>query len=106
MSVTKEYKDYIMDKLQCLNNSISSRPMMGGYLFYYNNILFGGIYENDNFLIKKTDSNKVYALKEELPYKGAKMMYLIENLEDSEMLKNIIIDTCKDLKPKNVKKNK
>lgn len=86
-----------MEKLECLNN-IRSIPMMGGYLFYYNDVLFGGIYSNDNFLIKKTISNEKYNLKEELPYKGAKMMYLIEDLEDEENIKNIIIDTCNELK--------
>ena len=80
MSTTKEYKNYVLEKLECLD-SIFCRPMMGGYLFYYRDILFGGIYENDNFLIKKTSSNEKYHLMEEL-------------------LRNIIIDTCKDLKPK------
>ena len=51
MSTTKEYKNYVLEKLECLD-SIFCRPMMGGYLFYYRDILFGGIYENDNFLIK------------------------------------------------------
>ena len=100
MTTTKEYKDYILEKLECLDN-IFHRPMMGGNLFYYNGILFGGIYENDNFLIKETMSNKKYNLKEVLPYKGAKLMYLIEDLEDTDLLRNIIIDTCKDLKSKN-----
>ncbi len=98
MAITKEYKNYVLEKLECLD-SIFCRPMMGGYLFYYRDILFGGIYENENFLIKKTVSNEKYQLPEELPYQGAKMMYLIEDLEDSELLRNIILDTCKDLKP-------
>ncbi len=99
MTTTKEYKNYILEKLECLD-SIFCRPMMGGYLFYYQDILFGGIYEDDHFLIKKTDSNEKYHLKEALPYQGAKMMYLMEDLEDSERVKSIILDTCRDLKPK------
>ncbi len=94
----KEYKDYILERLDGLN--IFARAMMGGYLFYYDNTLFGGIYENNNFLIKETKSNEKYGLKEELPYKGGKMMYLIEDLEDMDTLKNIIIDTCADLPKK------
>lgn len=99
MAITKEYKEYVLEKLECLD-SIFARPMMGGYLFYYNNILFGGIYEEERFLIKKTPSNTCYQLKEALPYKGAKMMYFLEDLENTELVKQIIIDTCKDLKPK------
>lgn len=52
------------------------------------------------FLIKETSSNKKYNLKEALPYKGAKMMYYIEDFEDTELIKHIILDTCKELKPK------
>lgn len=48
----KEYQEFILEKLEHLH--LFSRPMMGGYLFYYNNLLFGGIYENNNFLIKLT----------------------------------------------------
>lgn len=100
MESTKKYKDYILEKLDDLGD-IYHRPMMGGYLFYYKNVLFGGIYENDNFLIKETNSNKKYDLQEELPYSGAKPMYLIEDLEDIQTLYSIIIDTYEDLKQRN-----
>lgn len=97
MSTTKGYKDYILEQLSLLEN-ITSRPMMGGYLIYYNNILFGGLYSGDNFLVKIVDSNKKYNLKEKVPYKGSKKtMYLIEDIENKELLRDIIIDTCKDL---------
>ena len=96
----KEFKDYVLEKLECLDN-IFSRPMMGGYLFYYNNVYFGGIYSDASLLVKKTESNKKYNLKEEIPYKGAKLMYLVEDLEDTELLKNIVLDTYNDLKSKN-----
>lgn len=99
MSTTKEYKDYVLDRLSNLDN-IFCRPMMGGYLFYYNGILFGGIYENDNFLVKKTDSNKKYNLKEEIPYKGGKLMYLLDDLDNIELLCNVVLDTCADLAKK------
>lgn len=103
MLSTKKYKDYVLEKLQCLD-SIFHRPMMGGYLFYYDNILFGGIYENDNFLIKKTEHNEKYHLKEALPYEGAKPMYWIEDLEDTDLLKEMILTTCEDLKAKKKEK--
>lgn len=96
MSRTKEYKDYILEQLSDLK--ILAKPMMGGYLFYYENTYFGGIYENDNFLIKKTKRNEKYHLKEKIPYKGAKTMYLLEDLEDISVIEEIIKETCKDLK--------
>ena len=70
--------------------------MMGEYLLYYKGILFGGIYD-DRLLVKKVENNKKYNMKEELPYEGAKTMYLVEDVDNKELLKEIIIDTSKDL---------
>ena len=36
-------------------------------------------------------------MKEEIPYKGAKPMYMIEDMDNRELIKDIVIDTCKDL---------
>ena len=96
MPSSKQFKDFILEQLRELNNIIC-KPMMGEFLLYYNGILFGGIYDN-RFLIKKTFSNKDYSLAEEIPYENAKPMYMIENLDDAEYLKKLIITTCEDLK--------
>lgn len=110
MPTSKEYRDLILDKLDLLEN-ISYKSMMGEYLLYYNKILFGGIYDN-RLLIKIVETNKNYNLKEEIPYENAKPMYFLENIENKEFLKEIIIDTCKSidacksLKNKNNNKNK
>lgn len=96
MSSTKEYKDYILEQLRDVDN-ISYRPMMGEFLLYKDGILFGGIYD-DRLLIKEVESNKKYELSEEIPYNGAKSMYQIDNIEDPEELREIIINTYNDLK--------
>ena len=95
MASTKEYRDFILDQLSLLNN-ITYKSMMGEYLLYYNGVLFGGIYD-DRFLVKKVDNNKKYNMKEDIPYENAKEMYLVEDVYEQELLKDIIIDTCKDL---------
>lgn len=95
MATSKEYKDFILGQLELLND-ITCKPMMGEYLLYYNGILFGGIYD-DRLLVKKVENNKKYNMKEELPYEGAKTMYLVEDVDNKELLKEIIIDTSKDL---------
>lgn len=94
MATTKEYKDYILEQLSLDN--VTCRPMMGEYLLYYNGILFGGIYD-DRLLVKKVDSNNKYGMEEAIPYKGAKAMYLVD-VDNCDLLKEIVIDTCKDLK--------
>lgn len=95
MASTKEYRDFVLEQLDILDK-ITIKPMMGEYLLYYNNLLFGGIYD-DRLLVKKTDNNKKYNMEEVIPYKNSKSMYLVEDIDDKEKLKNIIIDTYKDL---------
>ena len=95
---TKEYKDYIIEQLNILDN-ITYKPMMGEYLLYYNNLLFGGIYD-DRLLVKITNTNKVYCMEESLPYTGSKPMYLVTELDNKELLKEIILNTCKGLNNK------
>ena len=95
MASTKEYRDYVLEQLNLLGD-ISYKPMMGEYLLYYRGVLFGGIYD-DRLLIKEVESNKKYELSE-IPYNGAKSMYQIDNIEDPEELREIIINTYNDLK--------
>ena len=95
MATTKEYRDFILEQLNILDN-ITYKPMMGEYLLYYNKILFGGIYD-DRMLVKKVDSNKEYNMKESIPYDGAKLIYLVDDIDNKDKLKEIVLDTCKDL---------
>ncbi len=98
MATTKDYKEFILDQLDLLDN-ITCRSMMGEYLLYYDKILFGGIYDN-RLLIKKVETNKKYELAEVIPYKNAKPMYLIEDMDNKELIKIIILDTCQSLERK------
>lgn len=95
MATSKNYKDFILEQLDLLDN-INCRAMMGEYLLYFNNILFGGIYDN-RLLVKIVNSNKKYNLQEQLPYESAKPMYLIDDVDNKEKLKEIIVETCKEL---------
>ena len=96
MATTKEYKDYILEQLNLLD-SITCKSMMGEYLLYYNGVLFGGIYD-DRLLVKIVDNNKKYNMKESIPYEGTKTMYLVDDVDNPVILKDIVLDTCKDLK--------
>ncbi len=95
MATTKEYKDFILEQLNLLDN-ITCRAMMGEYLLYYNSVLFGGIYDN-RLLVKMVDSNRKYNMQRQIPYPNAKPMYLVDDIDNKEILKEIVIDTCKDL---------
>ncbi len=95
MATSKEYKDFILEQLSLLNN-ITCKPMMGEFLLYYNDVLFGGIYDN-RFLVKKTKTNESFNMNDAIPYETAKPMYMIEDVDDKELLKEIVIKTCKGL---------
>jgi TfoX/Sxy family transcriptional regulator of competence genes len=71
--------------------------MMGEYLLYYNGVLFGGIYD-DRLLVKIVENNKKYNMQESIPYESAKPMYLVDDVDNQESLRDIVLDTCKDLK--------
>lgn len=98
MACTKEYKDFIVDQMDLLDDVVC-RSMMGGYLFYFEQKLFGGLYD-DRLLVKIVPSNQKYQLEKQAPYQGAKEMYFVENVDDKEFLRDLILDTCKDLTPK------
>ena len=91
MSTSSVYKEYVMEQLGALDD-IMIRPMMGEYLLYYKGVLFGGIYD-DRLLVKKVDSNSKYSMEEAIPYEGAKPMYLVDEIDNSDILRNIVIDT-------------
>ena len=95
MATSKEYKDFILEQLNLLDN-ISCRAMMGEYLLYYNDVLFGGIYDN-RLLVKIVETNTRYNLEKQIPYESAKQMYLIEDVDNKEYLKEVIIDTYNGL---------
>ena len=95
MATTKDYRDFILEQLSSLDN-ITCKSMMGEYLLYYNGVLFGGIYD-DRLLVKIVDNNKKYNMQESIPYESAKPMYLVDDVDNKEVLRDIVLDTYKDL---------
>ena len=96
MASSKEFKNFILEQLGQLEN-IDCKPMMGEFLLYYNETLFGGIYD-DRFLIKKTKTNQNYALPEAIPYPKGKPMFLVENVDEPSYLSEIVKATYLGLK--------
>ena len=103
MSKNKELADYIMDQLSDLGN-VRNIPMMGGYIFYYKERIFGGIYGN-GFLVKITEVSKKFMSdsEPEPPYEGAKPMLSVTILDDRTSLQNMVEEMYPELperKPK------
>lgn len=87
MASSVDYLEYVLDLLRDIHG-ITYKKMMGEYILYKGNIIFGGIYD-DRFLVKKTKSVENLGFKEVVPYPNAKPMLLID-IEDSEEIENII----------------
>ena len=86
MSSSKQYLDFILEQLSSLKN-ITYRAMMGEYIIYYRGKIVGGIYD-DRFLVKPTRSaiSMMPNATMELPYKGAKEMLLVDEVDNKEFL--------------------
>ena len=89
MGSSKEYLSFILEQLFQLNG-VAYRAMMGEYIIYYQGKVIGGIYDN-RFLVKATKSSAEMLpdADKELPYQGAKMMLLVDNVEDKKFLRQL-----------------
>ena len=106
MSQNKELAEYIMDQLSDLEN-IRNIPMMGGYIFYYKERIFGGIYGN-GFMVKITEASKKYMpdSESEPPYEGAKTMLPVTILDDRIALQKMVEEMYSELPERKTKKKK
>ena len=97
MASSKEYLEFILDQLSGLED-VSYRAMMGEYILYCGGKVIGGIYD-DRLLIKPTGSAAALLPdgRMELPYEGAKEMLLVEDVDDSEFLQNLVRSVAEDL---------
>ena len=86
MSSSKEYLDFILEQLSGLKD-VTYRSMMGEYIIYYQGKIVGGIYD-DRFLVKPTKSAVAMMpnASMELPYKGAKEMLLVDEVDNKDFL--------------------
>ena len=95
MASSKDYLEYVLDLLREVNG-ISYKKMMGEYILYKDDIIFGGIYDN-RFLIKKTKTSDSLNIKEVIPYPTSKGMYLLDS-ENPDEIEEIVLAITKDLK--------
>lgn len=104
MTKNKELAAYIMDQLSDLGE-IRNIPMMGGYIFYYRERIFGGIY-GSGFMVKITEASKKFMPDSvpEPPYEGAKPMLPVTILEDKDTLQAMVEEMYPELPEKKPKK--
>ena len=101
----KRMMEYVMDQLFGLPG-VRQIPMMGGYVFYYNERIFGGIYGSGELLIRITETSKKYMpdAEPELPYEGAKEMLPCTILDDRGKLQRMVVEMWEELPERKRKK--
>lgn len=97
MTSSRNYLDFILDRLSDVDD-VTYRPMMGEYILYFKGKVIGGIYD-DRFLVKPTKSAKrlMPEAAYETPYAGAKDMLLVDNIDDSDFLRELLEALYADL---------
>ncbi len=98
MASDRRYLDYIMDQLSGASG-VSYRAMMGEFIIYCNGKVIGGIYD-DRLLVKPTASadRMMPDAGREIPYEGAREMILVDNVDDSDFLRRLVVSVAEDLK--------
>lgn len=106
MASDLEYVKFIADQLSEAG-VITYRKMFGEYGIYCDGKYFAAVCDN-RFLVKITKAGQSFMpdCRTELPYEGARSMFLIEELDDREFLKILTLKTCAELPAQKPKKEK
>lgn len=103
----REMMAYVADQLSDLED-FRYIPMMGGYICYYDERIFGGIYESGELLIKDTEAARRYMPDSRLvlPYEGAGEMLVCTILDNRRDLQEMIREMWQELPPRKTRKKK
>ncbi len=95
----KELAAFVLDQLDGIGR-LRALPMMGGYLFYVDGRIFGGLYDSEELLVKITPASRkaLPGAQPVLPYEGSKQPMLpCPLLEDREAFRRLVLDMLPEL---------
>ena len=97
MASQQAFVEFVVDQLQEAGD-IAYRKMFGEYGLYCDGKFFGMICDNQ-LVVKITDAgrNRFSDLPEAAPYPGAKPYFLVENVDNRELLSALTTVTCQAL---------
>ncbi len=103
MPSSPEFLNYVLDLLS-RTLDVRYRKMMGEYVLYSEDKVFGGIYD-DRFLIKQTEASRrlLPEASLEVPYPGAKQMLLVDS-EDQDLIADVVSQMLPEISPPKTKK--
>lgn len=106
MACSLEFVQYVAEQLADAGH-IVYKKMFGEYGLWCDGKFFGTA-EDNQFYIKITKAGEKMLPEAEpvAPHGGNPGMFLVENLEDSEFLANLVRETCLELPAPRVRKKK
>ena len=92
-------KPETLESVLAILPDLRHRRMMGEYLLYRNDILFGGIYD-DRLLLKitKASATMLASYPSAFPYDGGSEMIMVPQPYDKELLDRVIDAMCDELR--------
>lgn len=101
-----DFVEYVCDQISGAG-SISYKKMFGEYGIYCDGKVIGVICDNQ-FFVKKTEAGAVLYpdCEEAAPYTGAKLHFVIDCVDDGELMARLIRATCDELPAPKPKKKK
>ena len=106
MASSKEFVEYAMEQLRDLG-SISYRRMFGEYGWYCNGKFLGAICDDQLFIKVTPEAAQAFSdIPKAPPYKGAKDYFLVEDIDDQELLTKLVRFTWEALPESKPKKGR
>ena len=101
----KEFNEYVRDSFS-ESGDIVIRPMMGGYLVYYNGKLIGDICGDELFLKRTPTSDRLLADSElRYPYEESKtLMHVFDSFDDRALIRELLDGMYAELPEKKKKR--
>lgn len=105
MASKEEFVTYASEQMKDAGE-ITCRKMFGEYGVYYDGKIFALICDDQLFIKITEEGRKICPdLQEAPPYGGSKPYFLVEELDDRELMTRLVIETVKALpEPKKRKK--
>jgi len=102
-----EFNEYVRDSFSAAGD-IVIKPMMGGYLVYFNGKLIGDVCDNELFLKRTPTSDRLLADSElRYPYEGSKtLMHVFDRFEDTDLIAELLEGMYTELPEKKPKQAK
>ena len=106
MSSSLDFVEYVTEQLSDAG-FITYRKMFGEYALYCSGKIFALICDNQ-FFMKITEAGRQVCpdLEEAPPYEGAKLYFIVDDIDDRKLLTELTMQTCKELPTPKVKKRK